>query len=73
MSDIENEETDSGELTTDEQNHKSEAPTHSHSHGHGHSHDHNAMGDWDILATHPLLKYILGFLGVVAFATLLGV
>ncbi len=46
-------------------------PSHSHSHGHSHSHD--AMGDWEILATHPLLKFIVGFLAIGAAVTVIGI
>ncbi len=40
---------------------------------HSHSHSHDAIGDWDILATHPVLKWIVGFLGLIAVLTVIGV
>ncbi len=40
---------------------------------HSHAHSHDAIGDWDILATHPVLKWIIGFLAVIGVLTVIGV
>lgn len=72
-----NNETDSSDTNSDsvEPVEKTVEPTkeQTHTHSHSHSHSHNAIGDWDILATHPVLKWIIGFLAVIAVLTVAGV
>jgi len=71
-SDIETVESSASEKTSEDQNASEDKKT-SHSHGHSHGHNHDVMADWEIIQTHPLLKFTLFALGAIAIATVIAV